>query len=123
MLMLMVPFLTGLLPLRRLLPLRPVPPVFDLVVATVGAQVPRNLRPPLPALAHHPHDLPPFVVRDGGAVEPRLEVLCVPLPTLLGRPNAHTPRNARPVGPVRGVQFQEEDIFLALPVPLVECLV
>ncbi len=119
----LVVVLAGLLSLGRLLALGAVPPVLDLVVAAVGAQAPGDLRPPLSALVDHPHDLSPFLVRDGRPVQPRLEVLCVPLPALLGRPDAQPPRDAGPVWPVRGVQFQEENIFFPLPVPLVKCLI
>ena len=121
-LVVLVLFLARLLPLGRLLAFGSVPPVLDLVVAAVGAQVPGDLCPSLPALADHSHDLPPFFVRDGRPVEPGLEVLCVPLPTLLGRPDAHPPCDASPVGSISGVQFQEENILFPLPVPLVESL-
>lgn len=55
-------FLTCLLSFGGLLALGAVPPILDLVVAAVGAQVPGDLCPPLPALADHPHDLPAFFI-------------------------------------------------------------
>ena len=94
--------------------LHPVPPVLDQVVGAVGVEPLGDLGPLGAELPEERRDLLPLLLRDGLAVQARLEVLVIALAALLGVPRAHGLRDLDPVQPGHRLDQVQQLVVLGL---------